>query len=555
MGEQQICFETFRLDLASERLWGGEQPVHLRPKTFAVLRYLVERAGQLVLHEELLENVWSEAIVGGAVVQGCIRELRQALGDDAKTPRFIETVHGKGYRFIGKVVSSQQSGVSRAEQSSVQRPASSVQIADSAIRNPQSAIPLVGRDAELAQLHRALEKALNGERQLVFVTGEAGIGKTALVEMFLAGLSTQDSSALTPSTQHPTPSLWIGRGQCIEHFGAGEAYLPILEALGQLCRQPEGEHCVALLRQSAPLWLLQLPWLLDAAERESLRREMQYATKERMLRELMDVLDAVTVEKPIVLVLEDLHWGDPSTMDLLAALARRRTQARLLVIGAHRPVELLVQEHPLRIVKQELLACRRCEEVALPLLSETDVGAYLTMRFAGDVQSAAPWQVLARVLHQRTEGNPLFFITVVNELVSREQLQERAGHWEVGAELSATELGAPESIRQLIERRMERCSAAEQRLLEAASVAGAEFSTATLATVLETELGQVEEHCAGLARHGQLLSAYGSEEEPDGTVTTCYKFAHSLYQNVVYERVGAVRRLRLHQRIGECIEA
>ena len=150
------------------------------------------------------------------------------------------------------------------------------------------------------------------------------------------------------------PAVWLAAGQCVEHYGTGEAYLPVLEALGQLCRGPGGERLVTLLRQHAPTWLVQMPWLLTTAHREQLRDELQGATRERMLREFAEVVDTLTAETPLVLILEDLHWSDYATLDLLALLARRRTPARLLVIGTYRPVEAIVHHHPLRTVVQDL---------------------------------------------------------------------------------------------------------------------------------------------------------------------------------------------------------
>src|SRR5262249_3670773 len=128
---------------------------------------------------------------------------------------------------------------------------------------------MVGREAELAQLHGWLEKALSGERQIIFVTGEAGIGKTTLAEAFL-----ERASAL---------GMWVARGQCVEHYGVGEAYLPILSVLGQLCRAPGGEHLISLLAQHAPTWLVQMPAFLSTAELEALQRRILGASRERML--------------------------------------------------------------------------------------------------------------------------------------------------------------------------------------------------------------------------------------------------------------------------------
>ncbi|MBI3304075.1 MAG: ATP-binding protein [Deltaproteobacteria bacterium] len=197
---------------------------------------------------------------------------------------------------------------------------------------------MVGREAELSQLYRWLEKVLEGERQIIFVTGEPGIGKTTVVEAFLQQIAAERD-------------IWIGRGQCIEHYGAGEAYLPVLEALGRLCREPGGQFLIELLSQQAPTWLVQMPALLRATELETLQRKTRGATREGMLRELAEAVEALTAEWPLVLWLEDLQWSDVSTLDWLAFVGRRRERARLLVIGTYRPVEVIVSGHPLKGVK------------------------------------------------------------------------------------------------------------------------------------------------------------------------------------------------------------
>ena len=531
MGERQMAFGPFRLNLDSACVWRGKQALKLTPKALAVLGYLVERAGRLVTKAELFRAVWPEMVVGEGALSVCVRELRQALQDDARAPRYIATVHRRGYRFIGEVTSSQHSVVS----SHLSQP----------ILNPQPPAPtLVGREAELTQLHGWLDKALRGERQLIFVTGEAGIGKTTLVDAFL--------QTLVPSPQHPTPSSWLGRGQCIEQYGAGEAYMPILEALGRLCRETGGERLITLLNQHATTWLVQMPTLLDAAELETLQRKVQGATRERMLREMVEAVDAITAERPLVLRLEDLHWSDPSTLELLALLARRREPARLLVLGTYRPVDAIVREHPLREVKQELQVHKQCEELALRLLTEEAVEEYLAVRFDmnGGAHGCAPLQPLAHAIYQRTEGNPLFMVNVVDELISQGVFVQVGGQWTVQKEEDAA--GAvPKSLRQMIEQQVERLSVEERRMLEAASVAGVDFSAAAVSAGVGAEPDVVEEQCTGLVRREQFLQLAGSNKWPDGMVAARYGFLHALYQEVFYGRLSTGRRQRLHQQIGE----
>ena len=306
---QYLVFTPFLLDLCDERLWKGSEAIRIGAKAFAVLHCLLSQAGRLVTKETLLNTVWPETVVGEAVLTVVIRELRQALGDQARQPQFIETVRERGYRFIAPLTMVQKPPQPHEVRET--RRISSV-IAPSGI--------FVGRETEIAQLHQWFTRALQGERQMGFIAGEPGIGKTALVDSFVTHLSV---------TEH----VWIGHGQCIDHYGAGEAYLPILETLARLCRGPGGAEIMLLLRQHAPSWLVQMPALLPAAERQTLEPIMHDVTQARMLRELTEALEVLTAKRPLVFVLEDLHWSDPSTLALLTYVLRRRDSVRLLVLG------------------------------------------------------------------------------------------------------------------------------------------------------------------------------------------------------------------------------
>jgi DNA-binding winged helix-turn-helix (wHTH) protein len=291
--ERFIVFPPFQLDVVDERLRQGGQVVELRPKTFAVLHHLLQHAGRLVTKGDLLDTVWPDVAVTESVLKGCIAEIRAALGDDRESPRFVETAHRRGYRFIGAVT---------------RRPGDRPTAA--------AASAVFGREDALNRLDEAFATAGTGARQVVFVTGEPGIGKTTLVDRWLDRVGDQHASR-------------IGPGECLEHCGAAEAYLPILDAVGRLCRDQGGEQIVGVLRRYAPTWLAQLPALLGDVEREELARQLVGATPQRMLREMAEALEAITATAPLVLVVEDLHWSDRSTLDLVAMLARRRETAKL----------------------------------------------------------------------------------------------------------------------------------------------------------------------------------------------------------------------------------
>jgi hypothetical protein len=426
---------------------------------------------------------------------------------------------------------------------------------------------IVGRDGELTQLRELFASVRERERRVVFVSGEAGIGKTAFVNKFVDSLGRD--------------GVRIARGQCVEQYGAGEPYMPVLEALTQLGRGAEGPHLLAILHRLAPAWLAQLPALLTVEERAQIHGETQGLTQQRMLREMAGTLAELAADEPLVILLEDLHWSDASTLDLIGAIARRTEPARLLILGTYRPVEMLAGDHPLRALKEELEVHRQCQELRLKLLNETAVATYLARRFAegkesailrftqndkkgllgnGDAQrlddegsstlsfrsersaerqegNPGSLTQIVPLVYQRTEGNALFMVNVVDYLVAQ------------GPQFDASKLEAPRNIRQMIERNLERLTTDDQAVLESASVVGAEFSAAAVAAALKRPAIEIDTCCSRLSRNEQFIQSQGQGRWPDGTLVTGYRFLHALYQEVLYDRVPVVSRAEAHRRI------
>src|SRR5215471_11304826 len=525
----EIAFGRFRLDLTNECLWHGTRAISLRPKAFAVLKLLIENPGQLLTKQQVLDTVWPGTFVGDAVLKDNIRQLREALDDHAGSPMYIETAHRRGYRFIGK-----PSELTRGKHPIKATPVSTLSPKTPGSGSSATEIRVLGREAELAKMRNWLHVALAGDRQVVFVTGEAGIGKTTLVQAFL-------------ETADELPNIRIARGQCLEQYGAGEAYLPLLDGFSRLCRSPGGDQALNLLRNQAPTWLAQMPSLVPQPERANLQSQTIGATRERMLREMAEAIETLSSETPLLLVLEDLHWSDYSTLDLLSYLARRRDPARLMVIGTYRPVDVILADHPLKGVKRELQAHGLCREVALECLSEEVVGEYLNARFPGHQFPAR----LRQTVYQRTEGTPLFMVDLVEYLVDQKAIVLEQGRWRLCVDLSEVERGVPANVRELIQKQIERLSQDERTVLEAASVAGMECSSVAIAAGLENTVEWVEEHCEELVQRHQFLSPAWLVELPDGTITPRHRFIHVLYRDVPYRTMTPMRRSEIHQRIAE----
>jgi DNA-binding winged helix-turn-helix (wHTH) protein/predicted ATPase len=528
---RDIAFGKFRLDFTNECLWQGARAVSLRPKAFAVLKTLLAHPGQLVSKQQVLDAVWPGTFVGDAVLKDSIRQLREALDDNAGSPTYIETAHRRGYRFIGML---SETPPDQNLSTPAPEPVSQLSSNITAFAAPAAAVKALGREAELAKMRGWLERALAGERQTVFITGEAGIGKTTVVQAFLEEAG-------------QVPGAVVVLGQCLEHFGSGEPYLPALDGLSRLCKSSRGPDVLKVLREHAPSWLDHLSSLALPAERDKPHSQAGSVTRERMLREMAEALERLSAESALLLVLEDLHWSDYATLDLVSFLARRRDPARLMIIGTYRPVDVILTGHPLRGVKRELQAHRLCHELTLEYLTEETVAQYLAARFP-DRQLPSR---LRHTIYRRTDGNPLFMVNLVEYLVDHKLIAEEQGLWKLCVECSEVEHGVPSSVKELIEKQIERLTADERAVLEAASATGMEFSTVAIAAGLGRPTAWVEKHCEELAQRHQFLSPAWLAELPDGTVTTRHRFKHVLFREVPYGLIPAMRRAQIHQRIAE----
>lgn len=507
-------FECFGLDTENRCLLHNGAPVALAPKPFAVLRYLVENPGRLVTHDELLDALWPETYVQPQVLRTYMLELRKTLGDDAGQPRFIQTLPKLGYRFVAPVT-ERRGAKPHADINSAQG----------------SPAAIVGREAELSMLDTQVQQMANGQRKVVFISGEAGIGKTALVDAFCRQLDAD------------LPAC-VGRGLCVPGVGGTEDYYPVTEALCQLCSGPDGEAACRVLAKMAPAWLSR------GRDHEAGDSPAKPERRERTLGDLCGALEELAAERSLILILEDLHWADESTLHLISALARRRVQARIMVVITCRP-RTGDSEHLLNNLKQDLLMRRLCVELSLAPLERTAVKALLCRELQ---QQALPSE-LADFVYQRSEGNPLFVIAVVDHLMAQGVLvRQGAGgpaQWVRSGPLPEMEDSVPLALMRMIELEIERLGEEEQRLLEAASLMSVAFPAWAVAAALGKDFVEVEEACDVLARRLHFLVRAGQDELPDGTKSTFYVFAHGLYREVLYQRQSAARRARRHVRIAE----
>jgi predicted ATPase len=417
-----------------------------------------------------------------------------------------------------------------------------VALSSVAVSKPRAAAAteVVGRDVEMDALLHEFDRALRGKGRLVAITAEAGMGKTTLVDEFLRQLAERDEP------------VRVGRGRCSERLAGTEAYLPVLEALDGLQQNEQLGSLSRLIRALAPSWYAQI---MPPSENDSsaarLAADTATGSQERLKREIALLLEETARMSPVVICFDDVHWADPSTTDLLGYLARRIDAARLLIVATARPSELAQARHAFLPMKLDLLSRGMCREISPTSLRVEDLARYLALRFP---EHAFP-PAFAHVLHERTEGNPLFMSDLIRDLRRRSVIVQSDGRWRLAVELSALERDMPESVRSAVQRKVEALDNDDRRLLCAASVQGLDFDTALVAAALQIPDDEAEDRLERLEREHAIVQFVDEWEAPDRTLTLRYRFAHHLYENALYSSLRGTRRAALSRAIAERLMA
>lgn len=473
--------ESLRFDSANQALRTAQGTIQLPPKAFGILAYLRQHPQQLVTKEELLSAVWPGVFVTDAVLKVTIGELRKALADDAKDPRFIETVHRRGYRFIGELPEVEETQPPKPSPATPE---------PQAIESPAQPA-LLGRASELNQLQSAWQNSLNGQKQILFVQAEAGLGKTTLLSHWLSSL--------------PTQNHLIVKVQCLDQYGQTEAYQPFLDALVALLSGTQQAVVLSHLRQYAPVWLTQLPQAYQSTS-ETNHQEPFGATTGRMLREFADFLEQLSKQLPLVWVIEDLHWSDAASIELLATLIHRQQPARLVLIGSLRPSHLQ-QQTRLKTLLGELAAAQKCQTLNLTALNLNDLSAYLAEQLPPALNNA--WAV--DLFQRYTEGNPLFVFTAL------EHIKKSSAYFEL-VEITPTwlEQAISGGLKTLLEFKFSSLNPSEINLLQAASIAISRSTSEGCAAILEQDVLELEDQYDQVLVKEFWLIGSGEYGWPDG---------------------------------------
>ena len=391
--------------------------------------------------------------------------------------------------------------------------------------------PFVGRETERAALRTALQATERQGGELVCFVGDAGMGKTTLVEEFLVELELSGRPWL------------IGRGRCSERLAGSEAYLPFLEATESLIRQDGGGSAARTMKLLAPTWYQHTAGQPVAASDESA------VSQERMKWEMAAFLQELTKQQPLLLFFDDLHWADSSTVDMLAYIAGQFHKMRIVVVVTYRPTEMQLARHPFLALKLDLAGRRMCREIEVEYLTVADVERYLEL-VCSDHKFPPTF---ARLVHARTEGNALFMTDLIQYLKDRGVIRQTEDGWIVTELLHEVERTLPESVRSIVQRKIDQLEEADRKVLVAASVQGFDFDSASISQVLKIDPADLEEHLDRLERVHAFVRFVEEKQLPDRTLTLRYRFVHVLYQNALYDSLRPTRKAQLSLAVAETL--
>ncbi len=511
MREDFFEFEDFVLDRDAYELRRADAFVPLQRIPLELLCLLVERRGQLVTREEILERVWGKGffVDSETSINTAIRKVRRALGDTPEAPRFVLTVPAKGYRFVAAVRTA-----NRQTWPSVGKAAHAAQRS------------MVGRERELALLLSGLDDATSRRGRLFLICGEPGVGKTRLADEIAAAAQAKGMAVMI--------------GHCSEHDEA-VAYLPFVEILENFVDRSSSPESLrsALGTQGSELTLL-LPKLRTLLPELPLPLDLPPAQARRHLFNcFFDFVARVASERPTIMILEDLHWADDSTLSLLDHLVQRLSDLPLMVIGTYRDAELKATRG-LGNILEAFLRGRLATRATISCLPRDEVGAMLE-----SLSGKSPPASIVSEIYAETEGNPFFVEELFRHLVEENRLYDSAGRFR--SELKIGESEAPSSVRLIVTRRVARLKDATQMMLATAAIIGRSFNFELLqvshAATADSLLECVEE----AERAGLIRSVTGSRKAR-------FEFCHELTRQAVLSSLSVARRERLHLNVANAIE-
>ncbi len=492
-------FGVFELNVDLYRLSCSGEPVAIGPKPFDLLLYLIRHARRTIPKAELIREVWQAEAVSDSSIPTCMTAVRRALGDDPDNPRFIQTVRGRGYRFIGSAVLDPETR------------------ADSA-RQPVAAAgsqTFVGRQAEMASLSAGLSQALRGDPQTFLLMGDAGMGKTRTIEEFAHRAAARGASVLVGRCREEagSPAFWPWIQILRTHIESGNQ-----ETLSSL------ERHAAVISQMLPELRNLFPTIAPLPDVEAEQARF------RLLDAITRFFQASAKQKPLALMIDDLHRADTSSLLLLEFLVRELRSSPVFILGAYRDLDILGDT-----TREQCLT-----RVARTATTRSIQLKGISRRAVGELVGQPEDAELVSALYEQSAGNPFFLTQLVQllEVDSAELSDKSADEWR---------FSLPTGVRDAITSQLSGLPARTREALTVAAVIGRDFTPALLARGLGTPISEVLERLEP-AITARLIE--NAQHRPGS-----YRFSHALLRDVVYDQIPKLDSRRHHKQIGEALEA
>ncbi|MBW2289732.1 MAG: AAA family ATPase [Deltaproteobacteria bacterium] len=504
-------FGEFELDNSLYELRRDEQILEIGPRVFDVLAYLIDHSDRLVSKDELIQRVWGATAMSSSSVPTCIAAVRKVLGDDPADPQYIETLRGRGYRFIAELVQHLDAAEAGGHSA----------VATPALAGDFGRSIFVERENELAALYAAFERTLSGTPQLVLVSGEPGIGKTRLLEEF--ALTTRDDGAV------------VLLGRAIEGEGA-PAFWPWVQIVRTCVDFSDATTVPTALGPLASSLLTMVPELSEQLPNLPPPPKLDPdQARFRLFDAVAALLTRAASERPLVVLLDDLHRADTASTRLLQFATREIRDAPILFIGTYRDAELSAESSRTKtlsdLAREEPTRCIHLHGLTLD-------GVEKFVHHSAPQQRAAS-EALVTALYDQTGGNPFFLTQVVHLLAAEGRLD---GY---GTDTS-WKVHLPGGIRDAVARQLDGLPTTTRQVLDVAAVAGREFESPVLASASDADPATTVAHLEP-ALQARIVSAV------PGHVSR-YRFAHVLLRDCIYDALPTLDRVHLHERIAVALE-
>jgi tetratricopeptide (TPR) repeat protein len=400
--------------------------------------------------------------------------------------------------------------------------------------------PFVRREEEHRILRESLDAVRTGDVRILCLTGEPGAGKTTLLEHFSADIQNAPGQLVTFSA-------------CSQRLAGAEAFLPLLDSLDSLTRAGENATITRLLKLTAPTWYVQIAplWSTTDPAFASVLERARAASPERLKRELSSFVANITAVLPLVIVIDDLHWADASTVEVLAYLLSRPDLNHLLLVCAYRQTEMSLSAHPFMSVRHDLVKRRLLVELPLRRLSREETSHYLDVMFP---DNCFPKE-LGEVVHARSNGNPFFLSEIARDLLQRGAVRQQRGQWHIEASLDQVRNSLPVSIQSVIERKLKQLDADDRLLLMAAALQGMEFDSRLAAIATGCRVSDAEQRLTRLESVHSLITLLGESDSGDAVPGQHYAFIHVLYHEAFHAAVTPARRAEWSRLIADGLAA